>query len=425
VDLVDLKALESVLRDLDEPPAPPLRVFRLDGGYSWRTFRIVGRDDRAVILRLAPAGGTMEPYDPEVEARAIATAFGSVPLPQVLLVERSSDPLGAPFSVQSELTGSTVRPSDPVPARDQGRYRDAFARALGRIHAVPVERPITVTDALREELTVGYGHYRRAAPWVHPGFEIGYRWLRARIPLSDDPAVLCHGDFRLANLLWTAPGDLTGVLDWERAWLGDPMSDVAFTRLFSGWCSVSGDAVPAYEKESALRVDDARLEYGMRFERWRSFTSSMRGMSAFLDGRNRDPRLLGIGLSGDGHAWEMVGWLEPDLPPLADDEMVPMRPPELPHRWLSEHMPEFLDQLRMNDAIARSSSLDALEAAAGDVPELADVLVGGDAESTWSDAFVLLAGAARSGGSELVPALEALAVRTRHRPRLRVDQLPE
>jgi hypothetical protein len=317
----------------------------------------------------------------------------------------------------------TVRPSTPVDGRDRDLYRDAFSRALGRIHAVPTERSATISDALRAELHVSYDHYLRTAQWVHPGFEIGYRWLSARIPVCDDPAVLCHGDFRLANLLWRGPGELSGVLDWERAWLGDPMCDVAFTRLFSGWCSVSGDVVAAYETGSGVPVDEERVEYGMRFERWRSLTSSIRGMRAFSDGRNRDPRLLGIGLAGDATAWELVHWLEPGLPSLDEHPTVTMRVPHVPRDWLARQMPASLDAIDAADERYRAASLVALSAEAHAVPGLRNELEGRDPESAWDAAFMFLATAARTGGPELIPAMKALALRSKGRPRLRANDI--
>ena len=153
VDPVDRHALEDVLTDLEEPPSPPVRLIRLDGGYSWLTFRVVGANGRAVILRLAPAGGTMEPYDPAVESRAITQASGSVPTPPVLLVEQSADRLGAPFSVHGEMDGTTVRPSSPVEQRDRNLYREAFARALGRITGrIDVE---DILDRIFAEFCIG------------------------------------------------------------------------------------------------------------------------------------------------------------------------------------------------------------------------------------------------------------------------------
>jgi aminoglycoside phosphotransferase (APT) family kinase protein len=421
---IDMRALEGVLGDLEEAPTPPFQLIRLDGGYSWQTYRVLGSDGRAVILRLAPDGGTMEPYDPQAEARVIASVGGKVPVPPVLVAERSAERLGAPFSVQGELRGATVRPSTPVADRERDLYREAFSAALGRIHSVSIESPSTITEALRDELQTSYGHYLRTTPWVHPGFEIGYRWLRARIPVSNEPAVLCHGDFRLANLLWSAAGELTGVLDWERAWVGDPMADVAFTRLFSGWCCVSDDAVTTYEREAGLEVDEARLEYALRFERWRSFTSSVRGLRAFMDGRNRDPGLLAIGLAGDAGAWDLVDWLEPDLPPLVDDNMVPATDaPHLPGDWLTERAPVLFGRLTTADEHSRSASLEALRSKESSVPGLREALVGSDPDAAWNGAFTCLAQAARTGSGELIPTLKALALRAKGRPNLRARDL--
>lgn len=45
-----------------------------------------------------------------------------------------------------------------------------------------------------------------------------------------DERCLLHGDFWPANLLWES-GKLTAVLDWEHAATGDPLSDVACTRV--------------------------------------------------------------------------------------------------------------------------------------------------------------------------------------------------
>jgi len=46
--------------------------------------------------------------------------------------------------------------------------------------------------------------------------------------------VLLHGDFWSGNLLWQA-GQLVAIVDWEDAALGDPLSDLAKTRLEMLW----------------------------------------------------------------------------------------------------------------------------------------------------------------------------------------------
>jgi soluble lytic murein transglycosylase-like protein len=56
-------------------------------------------------------------------------------------------------------------------------------------------------------------------------------WLAANIP-DDDTTTLCHGDFRIGNLMFhpTEPR-VVAVLDWELATLGHPLADLAFSAL--------------------------------------------------------------------------------------------------------------------------------------------------------------------------------------------------
>jgi aminoglycoside phosphotransferase (APT) family kinase protein len=78
--------------------------------------------------------------------------------------------------------------------------------------------------------------------WAEPD-RPNVSWQEARIrstlqhvwPLPEraPPAVL-HGDFRPGNILWRS-GRIVGVLDWENATLGDPLADLATSRLEMLW----------------------------------------------------------------------------------------------------------------------------------------------------------------------------------------------
>ena len=52
--------------------------------------------------------------------------------------------------------------------------------------------------------------------------------------VNRNPNVLCHGDFWPGNSLWQE-GQLTAVIDWEDAYLGDPLRDLAISRLDIVW----------------------------------------------------------------------------------------------------------------------------------------------------------------------------------------------
>ena len=283
-------AVSEVFDGVDARP----RIERLERGFSWVT---LGVDD--VIVRVAPRGGPLDPYDPEVEAANLRRVQGIVPAPRVLAVQPNpANPIGRPFGVHSRVPGQVLRLESVTELRSE--YTAAAADALSRLHALTT--PITVTDAYDAELDRTEAAYRRAAPDRHPEFEAALLWLRAHRPDCDDPAVWCHGDFRFANMCWTGPGELGGILDWERAWAGDPMCDVAFTRRFSGWCSVDDSAGYGHA------IDQKRLAYAARFERVRSFTASMRALRAWLDGRSDDPRLLTIGRRGEQAMKTELDW---------------------------------------------------------------------------------------------------------------------
>ena len=261
------------------------RIERLGRGFSWVT---LGMDD--VIVRVAPRGGPLDPYDPEVEAANLRRAEGIVPAPRVLAVQPDPDnPIGQPFGVHTRVPGRVLRLDNVTERRPE--YIAAAAQVLGKLHKLTAQ--LTVAEAYDAELERTEAVYRRAAPDRHPEFKAALRWLRAHRPDCSEPAVWCHGDFRFANLSWSGPGELGGILDWERAWAGDPMCDVAFTHRFSGWCVIDDSA------DYGHPIDQERLAYAARFERVRSFTASMRALRAWLDGRSDDPRLLTIGRRGE------------------------------------------------------------------------------------------------------------------------------
>ena len=282
--------MAEVLDGADTGP----RVERLDRGFSWVTLAV---DD--VIVRVAPMGGSLDPYHPEVEAANLRRVEGVVPAPRVLAVQSEAhNPIGRPFGVHTRVPGQVLRLGEVTERRPD--YIAAAALALGKLHSLSA--PVTVAEAYDAELDRTEAVYRRAAPDRHPQFEAALAWLRSHRPDCDEPAVWCHGDFRFANLSWTGPGELGGILDWERAWPGDPMCDVAFTHRFSGWCLIDDST------DYGHPLDQERLAYAARFERVRSFTASMRAIRAWLDGRSHDPRLLTIGRRGEQAMQTELDW---------------------------------------------------------------------------------------------------------------------
>jgi len=61
-----------------------------------------------------------------------------------------------------------------------------------------------------------------------------------------------HGDYFPGNIVWR-DGDIAAVIDWESAALGDPMADVASTRLDLRWI-YGTDAAEAFTDRYLTRT---------------------------------------------------------------------------------------------------------------------------------------------------------------------------
>ncbi|HEX9135079.1 MAG TPA: aminoglycoside phosphotransferase family protein, partial [Ktedonobacteraceae bacterium] len=74
-------------------------------------------------------------------------------------------------------------------------------------------------------------------------------------------SVLLHGDFWPGNILWK-DGQLVAVIDWEDAALGDPLADVANSRLEILW-AFGIDAMQRFthQYQSMTTIDFTNLPY--------------------------------------------------------------------------------------------------------------------------------------------------------------------
>jgi aminoglycoside phosphotransferase (APT) family kinase protein len=80
------------------------------------------------------------------------------------------------------------------------------------------------------------------------------------LPTLDEPAVLLHGDLWPGNVLWRE-GGIAAIVDWEDAALGDPLRDLAVSRLELFWADGREAMEELTERYRAARphVDFSRL----------------------------------------------------------------------------------------------------------------------------------------------------------------------
>ncbi|MFI5019871.1 MAG: phosphotransferase, partial [Dongiales bacterium] len=112
----------------------------------------------------------------------------------------------------------------------------------------------------------------------HPVLEWGLRRLELSARDVRD-IVLIHQDFRTGNYMIDAAG-LTGILDWEFATWGDPMTDIGWfcarcwrfgaEELEAGGIAPRADFYRGYEQASGRRIDAAAVHFweSMAHIRW-------------------------------------------------------------------------------------------------------------------------------------------------------------
>lgn len=197
---------------------------------------------RRFVLRRPPLpASTRDSHDVGREYRILsALDYTSVPTPRPVLVCRDESVAGAPFAVQERVGGHVLRHGEPV------EYAAADHRQ--RVGVEMVDTLATLHDTDLNELSVEASHadlgsrvetwrerfdrYREVTDRAVPGVDSVGDWLAANAPKS--ARTLVHGDFHLGNVTFTegAPPSLVGVLDWEQAGVGDPLTDLGSLLAF-------------------------------------------------------------------------------------------------------------------------------------------------------------------------------------------------
>ncbi|CCW18399.1 aminoglycoside phosphotransferase [Sphingobium indicum BiD32] len=139
------------------------------------------------------------------------------------------DGLGPGF-IMAMVEGETV-PQKILRSDEFSSVRRVLAAQCGdilaQIHATPLDDlPILPRVTVLEKVTQLRRQYLALSRPL-PVFELAFQWLIRRLPEEPDRPRLVHGDFRNGNLIIDATG-IAAVLDWERAFIGDPMFDIGW-----------------------------------------------------------------------------------------------------------------------------------------------------------------------------------------------------
>lgn len=233
----DAVALSSCLLGLLGPDGGTYSLERIGGGQSNPTYFLDWNTHR-LVLRKKPNGALLKGAHAVEREYRVLTALRDTDVPVPTTLHEVQDPsvLGTPFYLMERVEGRVFHdPALPDAGRsDRRSVWFAAAETLARLHSV---RPAQI--GLSDYGRPGNYFARQMNLWTRqyqnsPLFPITpisqlQDWLHENVPPEDDRSSLCHGDFRLGNLIFhpTEPR-VAAVLDWELSTLGHPMADLGF-----------------------------------------------------------------------------------------------------------------------------------------------------------------------------------------------------
>jgi len=244
---VSVPALEAFLRDkVPGLLAGPLNVTLLSGGRSNLTYLLTDGNARWV-LRRPPLGHVLATaHDMDREYRVLSALHPTaVPVPKPRVIA-GPEVIGAPFYIMDFTEGLVLRTQHQLQMFSSTGARalaETLIEVLARLHQVDIDK-VGLRDLGRPQ---GYLE-RQLRRWAAqlaashsrdlPELEALGQRLAVRLPM-ERPAAIVHGDYRLDNVVVDpADGRILGVLDWEMATLGDPLTDVASAVVW--WDGVRG-----------------------------------------------------------------------------------------------------------------------------------------------------------------------------------------
>lgn len=204
-------------------------------------------------------------YSLDREARLLKLLHQhGIPVPRV--IAQSKDP----YAVILEFVEGE---DDFTQIKDQN-VRDEYGRQFGEImarwHAIPAHEfekigfsiPKTSHEYLVQDLEVWekgcFPHLKEPVPLV----TFSCQWLRRNTPEAPNRPVLAQGDTGPGQFLFK-DGRITAVVDWELAFIGDPMNDLARMRTRDMWYPTGNlpKWLRYYSEYSGTPLDLDKLRY--------------------------------------------------------------------------------------------------------------------------------------------------------------------
>jgi aminoglycoside phosphotransferase (APT) family kinase protein len=239
---LDHEALQAYIKEAAPTLPEPFSIEQFPSGHSNLTY-MIRTGDQEWVLRRPPKGAKAikKGHDMGREYRILSRLHDAYPkAPKPLLFCEDESIIGAPFYMMERVKGMILRNRPPkhlelTPERMK-TLSEAAIDNLVDLHAVDIEQTglidIGKPEGYVERQITGWSErYQKAKTDEFPAMDTVLQWLPRHMPATSPAPTLIHNDYKYDNIV-LAPDDIaqvTAVLDWEMATVGDPWMDVGTT----------------------------------------------------------------------------------------------------------------------------------------------------------------------------------------------------
>ncbi len=225
-----------------------LLVEQFTHGYSNLTY-LLKIEDKEYVLRCPPKGAIKRGHDMAREykvQKALKEAFSKVP--QMFAYTEDTTVIGSSFYVMERIHGIILSyqwaKKMEIPLAEYKTIADSWLNTMIELHQVDYKAlglgDLGRPDGYVERQVTNWGkQYLKVATDDVSAAEKVMRWMQDNQPRTYDHSLI-HNDYKYDNVVFadTSWKEVTAVLDWEMATLGDPLMDLG-TSL--GYWTMQGD----------------------------------------------------------------------------------------------------------------------------------------------------------------------------------------
>ena len=258
----DVATIERWLPTVTEIEGP-VTWERLPGGHSNLTYLLTDATGRDMVIRRPPQGDLLpKAHDMWREYRIIDGLWATaVPVAEPIAFCDDRDICEVHFYVMGKAEGRALYDGETVaawlPEAVRGHAGEHFVDVLAALHSIdPADVGLDQLGRpdgyVARQLKTWYGSWNASIPYAKHDETRTHElhdMLVSRIP-EQGPGRVVHGDYGPHNALFARTGDVTAVLDWEIATLGDPLADFAYS--VNAWVEPGDDGVYGSDPPTAL-----------------------------------------------------------------------------------------------------------------------------------------------------------------------------